>query len=163
MTKPEQKRHLQPEKIRLLDFRLLTGRLDSRLDFDPEKTSGYGFSVDFDMQFDLKHKGIKADFHISLKSQSELEREEAEAEYHLIFAYHVENLLDLVHIQKDKTLQVDHQLANAISSITYSTARGILIARFQGTAFRDFYLPIVDPNTLFENKNHGSDDSVIES
>lgn len=160
---PDTKRLLQPEKIRLLDFRLLTGRLDSQLDFDPEKTSGYEFSVDFDMQFDLKLKGIKADFLISLKSQSELDREEAKAEYHLIFAYHVDNLLDLVRIQKDNTLEVDHQLANAISSITYSTARGILIARFQGTAFSDFYLPIVDPNTLFEKKNHGSNDSGRES
>ena len=162
MTKPEQKKLLQPEKIRLLDFRLLTGRLDSQLDFDPEKTSGYGFSVDFDMQFDLKHKGIKADFHISLKSQSELEREEAEAEYHLIFAYHVENLLELVQIKKDKTLEVDHGLANAISSVTYSTARGILIARFQGTAFRDFYLPIVNPNTLFENKAESSNNPGVD-
>jgi len=52
-----------------------------------------------------------------------------------------------------KWLSGDHNftlrsLANAIASISYSTARGIIVSRFQGTALCDFILPVISPNDL---------------
>jgi hypothetical protein len=41
-------------------------------------------------------------------------------------------------------------LGNALASITYSTSRGILMTRFQGTALSDFILPVINPNNLLE-------------
>jgi hypothetical protein len=46
---------------------------------------------------------------------------------------------------------LDPDLGNALSAITYSTARGILLTRLQGTAFQDFILPIINPNNLLNN------------
>jgi hypothetical protein len=52
---------------------------------------------------------------------------------------------------KPKHLEIHSGLANAIASISYSTARGIILSRFQGTALREFILPVIDPNSLLKN------------
>jgi hypothetical protein len=70
----------------------------------------------------------------------------------LIFIYRVENLEELAIEDKNKKLNLNPGLANALSSVTYSTSRGILITRLQGTALQNFVLPIINPNNLLRNK-----------
>ncbi|MNY64312.1 hypothetical protein D3C86_2014030 [compost metagenome] len=50
----------------------------------------------------------------------------------------------------DETITIHPALGNALASITYSTSRGILMTRFQGTVLSDFILPVIDPNSLLE-------------
>ena len=52
--------------------------------------------------------------------------------------------------EKDEIITVHPALGNALASITYSTSRGILMTRFQGTVLSDFILPVINPNDLLE-------------
>ncbi|GAO27720.1 hypothetical protein JCM15548_14569 [Geofilum rubicundum JCM 15548] len=44
-------------------------------------------------------------------------------------------------------------LGNALSSVTYSTSRGILLTKMQGTALQNFVLPIINPNKLLHSND----------
>jgi hypothetical protein len=70
----------------------------------------------------------------------------------LIFIYRIENLEELAFPEKNKRLHLNPALTNALSSVTYSTSRGILLTRLQGTALQHFVLPIINPNNLLVNK-----------
>jgi hypothetical protein len=70
----------------------------------------------------------------------------------LIFIYRIENLEELASPEKNKRLHLNPALTNALSSVTYSTSRGILLTRLQGTALQHFVLPIINPNNLLVNK-----------
>ena len=73
----------------------------------------------------------------------------AKAVFKLSFLYQVENLIYLTEY-KDGVKKIEGGLAATLAGISYSTARGILLTRFQGTAFRDFILPIVNPRDMTE-------------
>jgi hypothetical protein len=66
----------------------------------------------------------------------------------LVFIYQTENLKDLAKPDDNNLIKLDPGLANALSSVTYSTSRGILLTRLQGTALQNFVLPIINPNKL---------------
>ena len=96
---------------------------------------------------------IKADFVIDVKTISNEQVTEAYCcNYHFVFLFQLENLKDHAQLLEDGNFDWNPYLANAIASISYSTSRGILIARFQGPVMRDFILPVVDPNSLWEKK-----------
>lgn len=91
------------------------------------------------MGFNLDDKLAKADFTISVKTDSKGENEvEATGNFHLIFIYRIENLEELATPKKNKRLNLHPGLANALSSVTYSTSRGILLTHLQGTALQKF-------------------------
>lgn len=143
---------LQPEKIHFREFRILRGQVTSPADLKVKQINGYRSDVGFEMAFNLEKHLIKAD--IQIKAQTESggkNKEEADGFFHIAFFFEVENMEDLAVETMPKHLEIHPGLANAIASISYSTARGIILTRFQGTALREFILPVVDPNTLLKN------------
>lgn len=140
-----------PTKIHFSDFHILKGNIDSPFGFDKEKIKNHNFSVGFDMSFNTKDKLVKADFVVEISTISdETQKEEAKGMFHFVFIFFVENLEELVALKTDLELKVEGVLANSLSAITYSTARGILITRFQGTALDNFILPVVNPGDLLK-------------
>ena len=143
--------HLQPEKIHLLEFKLIKGSIESPFDFNSSKVEGHKFDLDFDLSFNLSDKLAKADFLVNVESKSKDENKvEAQGSFHFVYVFHVENINELVEEKDDKTIDISGALGNALASITYSTSRGILMTRFQGTALNDFILPIINPNNLLK-------------
>jgi len=142
-----------PEKINLLDCKIIKAEVEMSENFDVNKVSGYQLDNSLQLGFNLEDKLAKADFSINIQSDSKGGNEiEASAGFHLIFIYRVENLEELAIPDKNNILNVNPALANALSSVTYSTSRGILITRLQGTALQNFVLPIINPNNLLRNK-----------
>jgi hypothetical protein len=147
-----ERKPIQPEKIVIREFRLVKGQIDSPFDFRVSHIKSFDFNVDFNTGFNLEENLIKADFVIEVKTLSEEATAEAICIYHFVFLFFVEGLTEHAQRQDDGTIDWNPYLANAIASITYSTSRGILLSRFQGTVMKDFMLPVVDPNTLLHNK-----------
>ena len=144
---------IQPEKIIIREFRLVKEQIDSPFDFKIGDIKSFDFKVDFNNSFNLEEGLIKADFVIDVKTISNEQVTEAYCcNYHFVFLFQLENLKDHAQLLEDGNFDWNPYLANAIASISYSTSRGILIARFQGTVMRDFILPVVDPNSLWEKK-----------
>ncbi len=142
-----------PEKITLSDFKMIKGQVDTPENFDITKVMGHELDNSLKLVFNLQDKLAKADFTISIKTDSKGENEsEASGNFHLIFIYHVENLEELAVPEKNNRLNLNPGLANALSSVTYSTSRGILLTRLQGTALQNFVLPIINPSKLINFK-----------
>jgi len=141
------------EKLHLVEFKLLKGQIESPYGITNETIDGYQFEVGFDVGFNIEQKLIKADLQIKIdvKNRDENAEEKASGFFQFLYVYRVDNLVDLVEESPDKkSLLIHHNLANAVSSISYSTSRGVLLTRFQGTILSDFILPVMDPNKLIE-------------
>lgn len=149
----QDKNVFDPEKITLIDFKMIKGQVDTPENFDISKVVGYQLDNSLQLGFNLDNKLAKADFTVSVKTESKGKNEsEATGNFHLIFIYQIENLEELATPEKNKRLSLNPGLANALSSVTYSTSRGILLTRLQGTALQNFVLPIINPNKLLHNK-----------
>lgn len=149
----QDKNIFDPEKIALIEFKMIKGQVDTPENFDISKVVGHQLGNSLQLGFNLDDKLAKADFTIRVKTDSKGENEvEATGNSHLIFIYRIENLEELATTKKNKRLNLHPGLANALSSVTYSTSRGILLTRLQGTALQKFALPIIYPNKLLQNK-----------
>jgi len=142
---------LKPEKIEIVDYKIIKGHINSPFEFEDDKVEGHTFNVDFEMAFNLPDKLIKADFSVNVETKSKRENtEEAIGNFSFVFVFHVDNIDELTKLEEDNTVNINPVLVNALAAITYSTSRGILMARFQGTALRNFILPVINPNKLIE-------------
>lgn len=149
----QDKNVFDPEKIFLVDFKMIKEQVDTPENFDINKVVGHQLDKSLQLGFNLDDKLAKADFTISVKTDSKGENDsEATGNFHLIFIYRIENLEELAIPEKNKRLNLNPGLANALSSVTYSTSRGILLTRLQGTALQNFVLPIINPNKLLHIK-----------
>lgn len=142
---------LQTEKIEIVDFKIIKGQINSPFDFEKEKVAGHTFNVDFELGFNLEDKLVKADFSVHVETKSNEDSiEEAVGNFSFVYVFYVDNIEELTTLEKDETITIHPALGNALASITYSTSRGILMTRFQGTVLSDFILPVINPNDLLE-------------
>ena len=140
---------LHPEKIEFIDFNILKGKIETPEGFDLQKIIKHDFSVDLQLSFNLEEKLIKAIVLFDVETDSEGGNEkEAVSTFKLQFIYRYEELESLAIPDEDKKINLHPHLGNAVSAITYSTSRGILMTRYQGTPFRDFILPVLNPDDL---------------
>ena len=147
----QDKNVFDPEKIELIVFKIMKGQVDTSENFDISKVVRHELDNSLQLSFNLVDKLAKADFTVSVKTDSKGENEsEATGSFHLIFIYRIENLEELAILEKNKRLRLNPGLANALSSVTYSTSRGIFLTRLQGTALQNFILPIIKPNKLLQ-------------
>ena len=146
---------LESEKIEIVDFKIIKGQINSPFDFDFEKVEGHTFDVDFELGFNLVDKLVKADFTVNVETKSKGEEvEEAVGAFSFVYVFYVDNIEKLTKLEKNQTVKMHPDLGNALASITYSTTRGILMTRFQGTALSDFILPVINPNKLLEKESN---------
>lgn len=143
----------QPEKISIIDFKIIKGQVETPEDFSIEKIDGHHLDNSLQLSFNLKDKLVKADFSVEIKSESKKTTYiEATGNFHFVYIFKVENLEELSKLNKSKLVELNPLLANALSSITYSTSRGVLLTRLQGTALQNFILPVIDPTVLLQRK-----------
>ncbi len=142
-----------PKKITIVEFRMVKGQVDVPEDFDTAYVEGHELDNSLQLGFNLEEKLIRADFAITISTKSTAANaEEALGKFHLVFIYHIENLHELTKPDDKKLIQLHPALASALSSVTYSTSRGILLTRLQGTALQNFILPVINPNELLYQK-----------
>lgn len=146
-----ERKAIQPDKIVIREFRLVKGQLDSPYDFRVGNIKSFDFNVSLNAGVNLDENLVRAEFQITIKTVSEEKAVEASADYSITFIYFLEDLNEHVMIMENDEIDWNPYLANAIASITYSTTRGILWSRFQGTVMEKFILPVVDPNQLIKS------------
>ena len=139
----------EAEKITFLDFKMLKGQIDAPEDFDVNKVMGHHLENKLHLGYNMEEKLAKADFTVDIVTRSEGDNiVEATGNFHLIYIYQIENLDELVRPAQKDMLEIHPGLSNALASVTYSTTRGILLTRLQGTALQTFVLPIINPIKL---------------
>lgn len=142
---------LRPEQIHLKEFRIVQGQINSPENIKLKRIKSFQSEVGLDIAFNLEKRAIKADIQVSAATESEgKNKEEGSTFFHIVYFFEVDNIQELVKETTANQLDVHPHLANAIASVSYSTTRGILLTRLQGTALRDFILPVIDPNSLIK-------------
>ena len=146
-----------PDKLVLLEIKFVKSQIDSPEDFINNNIMEYNIENSLQLAFNLDDNLVKADYNIEISSVNESKNSsKAVSTFQIIFIYEVKNLNELTKLNKKNILDVDYNLANSIASITYSTSRGILITKLQGTTFNNFILPIINPNKLIDIKQKGN-------
>ncbi|MGY6560665.1 MAG: hypothetical protein ACXITV_01020 [Luteibaculaceae bacterium] len=142
-----------PEKLSLIEFKFIKGQVDTPEEFNLDKVAGHQLENTLQLAFNIEEKLVRADLKVEIKTESKGGNpKESIGNFQLVFIYRVENLEELAKPDKNNLLDLHPALGNALSSITYSTARGILLTRLQGTALQNFVLPIINPNKLLLSK-----------
>lgn len=144
---------LIPDKLHLLRVDIVKGLIENPLELKEDQIDGYEFGMGYFSGFNLEEQLVKTELEINISTRSSSECPKAKGLFRLAFHFKIENFNDLVQQKKDG-LEVSSALGNALASISYSTSRGILLTRFQGTILKDFILPVIDPNILLEPKNN---------
>ena len=141
-----------PEKLSIIEFKFIKGQVDTPEEFLIDKVDSHQLENTLQLAFNLDEKLVKADFSVEIKTESKgANVKEATGSFYLVFIYRIENLEELAKPGKTNGIELHPDLGNALSSITYSTSRGILLTRLQGTALQNFVLPIINPNKLLHN------------
>lgn len=141
-----------PEKITILQVKLYRTNLDLTDFFLSNPAHVENFRVNFghDTEFDFESKSIRIRLEIMLEGLDEKEELIGiKAEYGIEFVFHVENLEEFIS-ETDSMKAVDSILGITLLSMAYSTSRGIVLQRTQGTYFDGIILPVVDPKELLQ-------------
>ncbi len=139
----------KPDKINISKIYFKSCSLDN-VNYEGKDPDNYLFTVDFSSSYNIEFKKVMSEieFKISGKIEDDII---SKAIYSIVFFFHVENLEELC-IKEGDQLKIDGNLGNALASITYSTSRGLLTARLQGTPLQYFILPVINPNDLLNKK-----------
>ncbi|MBP7174356.1 MAG: hypothetical protein KBA33_09880 [Cloacibacterium sp.] len=132
------------EKLALESFKIISENIFVPEFFDESLIKEFGSTNQLSISFNLEQKLIRAEFDFEILTKSE-SSEEAKANYKFVLIYSCSNLEELAHADGEE-LKVNSQLGFAISAISYSTIRGILLIKLSETVFQDFILPIIKPN-----------------
>ncbi len=149
MSDKQEIKPFDPEFLSLLDIKLMQGNVDVPDTFDSSSIKSHEVINQLIISLNNEEGLAKADFTVSIKTISEQEQSEASTKFKLNFLYHVKHLKEYAsYNETTKSNEMHPYLANAIASISYSTARGILLSRLQGTPFQNFILKVINPNSL---------------
>ncbi len=145
----EEKR-FDPEQMEMVEFKLLKGQIDAPDDFEQSAIQGHESSTSLELGFNLEEGLVRVDVLTEIKTDSnKANSHEATGNFHLAYVYKVRNLEEWAQ-DNGAGIVCDPILANALSASSYSTSRGILLTRLQGTALSQFILPVVNPKRLLE-------------
>lgn len=142
-----------PSKLHLEHVQIEQAAIKSPFVLNPLPISEFASEYQFFLGLDTMQKRIKVDFKTRVSpifASNEVPSSDSFADFYLSFIFRLENFEALIVFDAaTKSISsLDDHLATALFSIAYSTARGILLTRFQGTLFQHFILPVMDTREL---------------
>lgn len=91
-------------------------------------------------------KKLMLEFNCHVTAETGGAKTKASCKFEIAYFFQVENLDDL--IQVGKIIEVDDDLAISVANIVYSTSRGIIFTRCQGTIFNKLIIPVASNSEL---------------
>ena len=155
MTKAKRKVSIDSDKIHLHAIKVFKVHFEASEEFRSrfQEVKSYTTDAALDSAFNFEEKQCRIRLYIKLTAVDEQEKPKGlEAEYGIEFHFMVENLDSFLIHEKQNQVKIDGILGNTLASISYSTARGIILERLQGTYFDGVVLPVIDPNHLMESE-----------
>lgn len=147
-------RIIEPEKIHLVQIKTVKGLINTELDALDAHVSEYDFNFDVSVGVNANERIVGILFKVAitaLGSQKEVLQLNASYTHELVFE--VENLEDFTDPQENMPEpKVDKFMLGTLLGIAYSTIRGIVYTRTQGTALKGVLLPVVDPKRFIKTE-----------
>ena len=144
---------VDPEKIHLNGVRLMEAHFETSEQYLLKHTPPARTNVQIGQAtgLNIDHNVLVVKLEIILKGLDEQDIEVGlHARYLIHFSFIIDNLNDLVQIHDEKS-NVDGLLGATVLSIAYSTARGIILERTQGSFFNGAILPVVNISNLMNS------------
>lgn len=138
------------DKLAVNSFKILSENISVPEFFQKDSIKNFRINNNFGISFSLDAGLIRAEYIIEIITESDSD-EEASAQYKFVLIYHYTNLEEVA-ILENNELRVDSKLGFAITSVTHSTIRGVLLIKLSETVFRDFILPIIKPTLPDDNQ-----------
>ena len=143
---------VDPEKIQIANIRTIKGNINGTSDIDEALIGGHQFSFEMGTGINPVDNivGLQLVVNISLQDKNGVTLDiQASYTHEIIFI--VENLGDFLTEtgnEEKKGFLIDGTLGSVLVSIAYSTVRGIIFTRTQGTSLGSVILPVIDPKQL---------------
>jgi hypothetical protein len=138
---------VKPELIHLLNVDILKARIQSDYESLKEENTEFQYRMSLLYGFNNAEKMVRCEVEINVEKKSEEGRIIAESSFTISFVFQIDNFDELVE-NKEGGIVFNYAMAASLAGIAFSTTRGILLTRFQGTMFKDFILPIIDPKKM---------------
>lgn len=152
MKKPK----INPEAIHLLKvsvFKSLIERQEAFLDQPFIEPKNYSFSFAQKTTFNHEEKMVRIQLFILLKARgNNASNLGIQGEFGIEFNYKVDNLDNLCTKENDGKRHYDASLGTTLMSISYSTARGIILQQTQGSiiSLSGVIMPVINPVDLLK-------------
>jgi hypothetical protein len=143
---PERK--IDAEKIHILNIRTLKGSIDASTEINTEKIVGHQFNFELSTGLNPDEKIVGLQLVVDINAVDKDDKSlSVHGSYTHEILFRVENLLDFLE-PRDGGFVIDGILGSTLISIAYSTVRGIIFTRTQGTSLGLVILPVIDPKIL---------------
>ncbi|MEP0264216.1 hypothetical protein [Dokdonia sp.] len=140
-----------PTELDIIEHKIVQGHIESPFEFDSDLIENYKTDMSFNASFVIEKKLVKAYMGFVIQTNSESDQKESNAEFDFVYVFRVGNIEELLTTEEDGEINdLELTLLTAIAAISFSTSRGILMTRLQGTVMKDYILPVIDPKKLLE-------------
>ncbi len=142
---------VDPSKISLVGLRVLKAHFESGItDINEVALASFNVGVKSESDFNLQENYQRLIIFVKIKAIGATEAVlDAVAEYQIAFDFIIDNLNDFVEFEKNKEhFNVSPAIGATVAGIAYSTCRGIVFDRTQGTDFNGVILPVINPYQL---------------
>lgn len=153
-------RKIEPEKISIKALQTIKGSIESppNLNLAASGEPQFDFDFQYGLSPDEKIVGIILGVTIVAIWPNQSNSQVTAAFTHEL-VFKVENLEDFVDTPEDSKPVVDRLMLGTLIGIAYSTIRGIIYTRTQGTALKGVILPVVDPKKFIPEEKPTSETS----
>lgn len=140
---------IDPEKIHLINIKTSKGNIDSDADIDIDIIKGHEFSFELSTGVNADDNVIGINLLVNIEAKDTADKilpVRGSYTHEIIFI--VDNLKDFLILNETDEYKIDGSLGSTIVSIAYSTIRGIIFTRTQGTSLGSVILPVINPKKL---------------
>ena len=146
------KNKINPELIRIDHIRIIKSNISVSNQYAdyPEKPYRIVVQHKQNTASDLENKMIRIRLNTILEGRNKTEDKLGiTGEFNIEFHMFVENLPDFI-VKEDSQEKISSDLGSTLMGIVYSTARGIILERTQGTYLNGVILPVINPQILIK-------------
>lgn len=142
---------IDADKIQIAAIRTIKGNIDGSTDIDIDTIGGHQFQFELGTGVNPEENVIGLQLVVDITAHDkELKPLSLTGSYTHEIVFVVENLSEF--LTKDETsptgFLINGVLGSTLVSIAYSTVRGIIFTRTQGTSLGSVVLPVIDPKKL---------------
>ncbi|MCZ8286907.1 MAG: hypothetical protein O9353_15755 [Bacteroidia bacterium] len=139
---------IDPYKIHLQSVKVISGSL--KIDPEVDQSKIVEFKTGYEVSHGIAPETNSVRFIFTVKFEAINEQRETipvSAEYTMEFIFMVDNLDSFIEVKQER-INFDTNMAATLVGILYSTARGIILSRTQGSLMDGVILPVMSPKDL---------------
>ncbi len=143
------------EEIHFIDIKTIKGNINGSSSIDSAMIHNHHFEFEFSTGLNIEEQIVGLQFVVNIDAVDKNEqRLDVKGSYTHELIFKVDQLRNFLEEKKNDQNETEYfiesSLGSVLVSIAYSTIRGIIFVRTQGTSLGTVILPIIDPKKLME-------------